>query len=82
MTIQLGTYKSHGTSKTVLQAALNEQPERVRFEDPSIFQGSRGTFYGNDIKNGEKFPIVMDPQTRRRFATIVRDLNTGAFRVR
>lgn len=71
MTIQLGTYASHGRSKAVLQDALNSTPASVRFEDPSISQ-SRGTFYGNDIRVGERFPIVMDPPTRRRFAIVVR----------
>ena len=78
MSIQLGTYASHGKSKKVLQDALNSTPARVRFEDPSIFQ-SRGTFFGNDIHTGERFPIVMDPPTRRRFATIVR--TESVFRV-
>ncbi len=67
-------------SKATLQAALNENAGAVKFEDPSIFPGSRGYFNGGSIQPGEKFPIVMDPPTRRRFA-IVKRLTDGQFRV-
>lgn len=79
MTIQVSSTR-FATSKKVLEAALNSNPEQVAFADPSLFEGSRGVFTGADIKNPEKFAVVMDPQTRRRFATVQRKFN-GQFKV-
>jgi len=79
MTIQVASTR-FASSKATLQAALNSTPDHVRFDDPSIFEGSRGHFDASSIKPGEKFPVVMDPQTRRRFATVERKLN-GQFKV-
>lgn len=70
MTIQLASTQ-FGTSKATLQAALNSE-QTVRFHDPSIFPGSRGDFNSSRIEVGEQFAVVMDPATRRRFATVKR----------
>lgn len=79
MTIQL---KSPGVakSKATLQAALNSNAKAVRFEDPSIFPGSRGIFTGDQIPSGDHFPLVMDPQTRRRFGVVTRRID-GTFKI-
>lgn len=79
MTIQLLSTR-YGKSKATLATALNEDPARVAFEDPSIFPGARGLFTGADIKPGERFALVMGPPTRRRFATVQRTLS-GLFKV-
>lgn len=79
MTIQISSTR-FATSKQALEAALNSTPDHVCFVDPSISSDSRGHFDATAIKVGEKFPVVMDPQTRRRFATVQRKLN-GQFRV-
>lgn len=79
MTIQLRS-QQYGKSKATLTAQLNEDPARVRFEDPSIFAGSRGQFTGADVKPGERFPLVMDHPKRSRFATLQRRLD-GTFEV-
>jgi hypothetical protein len=77
MTIQLITAR-HGTSKGVLQEALNTEPTNVGFHDPSI--RNERYFTGFDIKVGERFPVVMDPATRKRFSTVVRK-SDGTFKV-
>jgi len=77
MTIQLATVR-HGTSKKALEAAMTAMPERVRFADPSIFAPRE--FAASEMRLGEKFACVMDPETRRRFALIKRRLD-GTFRV-
>ncbi len=79
MTIQL---KSPGVakSKATLQAALNSNAKAVWFEDPSIFAGSRGIFTGDQIPAGDNFAIVMDPQTRMRFSTLLRRID-GTFKI-
>jgi hypothetical protein len=69
MTIQLASIR-HGQSKAALQSALNTMPDRVEFHDPSIM--APRWFVGADMAVGERFPIVMDPATRRRFATVAR----------
>ncbi len=71
MTIQVRTVAAAKSKKT-LEAALNERAGLVNFYDPSIFEGSRGQFTGEDIKPGEQFPVVMDHPKRSRFATISR----------
>lgn len=72
MTIQLHTVR-HGKSKAALQAALEAMPDRVEFYNPSIMVlPPENHFTGADIKVGERFPCVLDPETRRRFATIER----------
>lgn len=65
-------------SKVKLLAALQTQPQAVSFYDPSIMNERR--FSGADVKHGESFTVVMDPQTRRRFAKVMRRPN-GEFRV-
>lgn len=75
MTIQV---MSFGESKQKLQEALNSRPREVVFEDPSIM--TPGVFTGEGIRKGESFLVVMDPKTRRRFATVKR-LESGEFRV-
>lgn len=79
MTIQVASTR-FASSKQVLETALNTTPDHVHFDDPSIFPGSRGHFNATTIQIGEKFAVVMDPQTRRRFATVQRKLN-GQFKV-
>lgn len=80
MTWQLTS--AHGKSKAVLEAALNEAPERVCFTDPSIFgPKGGGAFAGSEISPGERGTVVLDPKTRRRFAMIERDAK-GRFRVK
>ena len=76
MTIQLIT-PQHGTSKGVLEAALNTSPS-VGFHDPSL--SNERWFTGFDIKVGNRFPIVMDPATRSRFSTVIRK-SDGTFKV-
>lgn len=79
MTIQLATIR-HGKSKAALQAELNAMPERVRFYDPSLFSPAHGgSFTGLDMAVGERFACVLDPETRRRFATVARTVS--GFRV-
>jgi hypothetical protein len=77
MTVALRSAK-FSASKGVLQDALNTQPDRVEFHDPSLF--NERWFTGHDIKVGERFPVVMDPATRRRFSTVVRK-SDGTFKV-
>lgn len=79
MTIQLCSLEA-GKSKKALEAALHKDPQHVPFYDPSIFQGSRGTFIGADIKPGESFPAVMDHPKRMRFATVTRKAD-GRFKI-
>lgn len=72
----------YGKSKAVLEAALNEAPERVRFTDPAVFgPKGGGAFQGNEILPGESGTVVLDPATRRRFARIERTTK-GVFRVK
>lgn len=71
MTIQLApSHINASKSKAKLQAALNDTPSLVNFYDPSIFPGSRGHFSARSVQVGESFVVVMDPQTRRRFALV------------
>lgn len=81
MTIQLSSTTQHGKSKARLAEGLNETPELVRFVDPSIFPGSRGHFRGTDCRPGESFTVVLDPETRRRFATVICRAD-GSFQVK
>lgn len=76
MTIQV--YSDHAKSKATLTAALNSNPQAVRFYDPSLFNSR--IFRASEMKPGERFPVVMDPQTRRRFAEVERRAD-GSFRV-
>lgn len=79
MTIQLYTVR-HGKSKAALQAELNAMPERVQFYNPSIMVFPQdAVFTGADMKPGERFACVLDPDTRRRFATVARTVS--GFRV-
>jgi hypothetical protein len=79
MTIQLHTIR-HGKSKAALQAELNAMPDRVRFWNPSPFSDNRsGFFSGSEMKPGESFACVLDPDTRRRFAIVAR--TASGFRV-
>lgn len=80
MTIQVSSTRV-ARSKATLEAALAADPREVWFYDPSIFQGSRGTFSADEVKPGDRFPVVMDPATRQRFAEIVRKPD-GSFKVR
>lgn len=79
MTIQVMS-RTAAKSKKTLEVALNESAGLVNFYDPSIFEGSRGQFTGEDIKPGEKFPVVMDHPQRNRFATVSRKPD-GKFKV-
>lgn len=78
MTIQVAI-PAYGKSKATLQAILDSNPKDCKFYDPSLFQG-RGHFDGRAIDPGEHFAVVMDPATRRRFATVTRKAN-GTFKV-
>ncbi len=77
MTIQVRPVADAHKSKAHLLKALKEGT--ARFYDPSPFNG-RGNFSASSIENGEKFAVVMDPQTRRRFATVSRGTD-GTFKV-
>ena len=77
MTIQLRT-PAAGKSKAILQTELNQAPINILFEDPSIF--APRMFRGSQIKPGESFPVVMDPATRQRFASVTRK-SDGTFKV-
>ena len=77
MTVLLSTAR-FGTSKGVLEQTLNTKPQDVTFRDPSIY--NERWFTGADIKVGERFPVVMDPATRRRFSTVIRK-SDGTFKV-
>lgn len=77
MTIILRT-PAAGKSKKSLESALNEDPSKVRFEDPSFFF-PKPSFTGDTIEDGASFPVVMDPETRRRFSTVAR--KGGVFKV-
>lgn len=77
MTIQLQS-REFGKSKATLAAALNASPASVWFYNPSIV--CEGEFSGDEIKPHERFPIVMDPPKRQRFAEIWRRPD-GTFRV-
>ena len=79
MTIQIAAPLKHGASKQALQDALNN-PEynTVNFMEPSPF-GNR-IFSAGTINKGTSFPVVMDPDTRRRFAKVVRRAD-GTFKV-
>jgi hypothetical protein len=68
-----------GRSKQALQAGLDTMPGLVWFEDPSIVNPR--IFTGEQVAIGERFPVVMDPATRRRFADVTR-LPDGSFKVR
>ncbi len=78
MTIQLAS-PQYAKSKAVLQEALNDPQNVVRFQDPGIFS-TRPRFDQRNIENGESFSFVFDPQTRRRFGTVKRD-EFGMFKV-
>lgn len=76
MTIQVvNVFKN----KNLLAEALRDQPQTVRFYDPSIFNERH--FRGDDMKPGESFPVVLDHPLRTRFATIYR-LKDGGFKVK
>jgi len=77
MTVQLRSAR-FGKSKKVLQDMLNTDPMAVYFVDPSFFNPR--SFRGDEMVAGERFPVVMDPETRRRFATVARN-DDGTFRV-
>lgn len=88
MTIQVNN-PAHGKSKAALQTALNNAFEvyeapgisrAIHFYDPSIFEGSRGSFSALTMARGESFPVVMDPAKRMRFA-LVKRLTNGTFKV-
>jgi hypothetical protein len=78
MTIQV-ILAGDGKSKKVLQDKLNTNI--VFLHDPSIFEGSRGSFSSAMITIGESFPVVMDHPKRTRFATITRKAD-GSFSVK
>ena len=78
MTIQLAS-PQFAKSKAILQEALNDKNNVVRFLEPGIF-ANRPRFDQHSIKKGKSFNFVFDPQTRRRFGIVKRDLN-GVFRV-
>lgn len=78
MTIQLASLQ-FAKSKAILQEALNDENNVVRFQDPGIFS-NRPRFDQRNIKKGESFNFVFDPQTRRRFGIVKSDLN-GVFKV-
>lgn len=79
MTVQIAAPYKYGASKKALSDALNgDNTGLVNFYDPSIVNPRY--FTGREIRIGERFPIVMDPETRRRFAEIVRKPD-GTFRV-
>ncbi len=69
MTIQVCN-PAHGASKAALAKALNEAPSQVQFREPTPFEDK--LFYANSVRAGTRFAVVMDPATRRRFATVVR----------
>ena len=77
MTIQI-VNPTHGRSKAALQAALNAGPEGVKLDDP--WPWGQRTFTAATMRPGQSFPVVMDPATRRRFATITRRKD-GSFKV-
>lgn len=72
MTIQLKSTR-HGKSKLTLAAAMNESPSTVSFYDPSII--NELFFTAADMEVGASFACVLDPDTRRRFATVKRTAN-------
>jgi len=75
MTVQAINFN---TSKKALQEQLNLRAELVHFVEPMMVHDRR--FTGDEIKVGQSFPVVMDPQTRRRFATVKR-VSFAAFKV-
>lgn len=77
MTTQLRTVR-HGTSKAVLQENLNTAPAAVIFETPKPWGSD--VFTGADIPVPSSFACVLDPATRRRFATVKRKAD-GTFKV-
>lgn len=77
MTIQV-YHPEHGKNKATLAAAMNADPEKVRFYNPTPFGASY--FTAAKVTPGESFPVVMDPQTRRRFAIVKRNAD-GTFKV-
>lgn len=80
MTVQIAAPFKYGANKKALQDGLNgDSPESVNFYDPSIVRPRQ--FTGASIQVGERFPVVMDPETRRRFAEVERKAD-GTFRVR
>jgi hypothetical protein len=72
-------------SKARLEAALNEDPSAVLFDDPGPWgicpSWGLCPFNGADIPTPDSFPVVLDPETRRRFAVVERRRD-GTFRVR
>lgn len=74
MTIQID---GGSPNKQDLQTKLNTQPAQVILHDPGIHGR---TFRGNEISNGDKFPVVMDHPKRLRFAQIERRYD-GTFKV-
>lgn len=78
MTIQLRTTR-HGVSKAALEMNLNHLPDRVEFHDPSVI--NERTFRASDWPKGTKDTVVLDPDTRRRFAIVHRKAD-GTFTVK
>lgn len=80
MTVQIAPPYKYGKSKQVLKDALNgDDCGLVIFYDPSIMNSRY--FKGTEIRPGENFAAVLDPQTRRRFAIVGRKAD-GTFTVR
>lgn len=77
MTIQCLT-PGAAVSKATLQAALNSDPGKVKFREPTPTRDR--LFSGADWPHGMCKPVVMDPATRRRFSMVER-LQDGTFRV-
>jgi hypothetical protein len=83
MTIQLSarTARLYGTSKGKLKAVLDASPQEVVFIDPAIINPRHGgEFTATAMMRGESFPVVMDPETRQRFAQVARKPD-GSFKV-
>lgn len=78
MTVQV-VKAEHGKSKAALLAAVEAGAEKVWFRRPTPWGDEE--FSAAGIKPHERFPVVMDPATRRRFAEIERRPD-GSFRVR
>lgn len=68
MTIQLNFPTSAGKNKKALQDALNEKPSKVVFMEPTPWAQTLFT----EPNAPDRFAVVMDPETRRRFATVTR----------
>lgn len=78
MTTQVVSPK-HGKSKVALEAALNEDAPSVAFCEPEPL--ANRYFSGDMVKIHTKFVVVMDPETRKRFALVQRN-GDGTFKVK